>query len=355
MGQRIVVIGAGIIGAAIACRLAEAGHSVRIIDSANPATGASGRSFGWINASFFANEAHFRLRAAGIAAWHRLGIDGVTWSGCLWFEEDGDALVQMHENLKSLNYPVEHIDKEIFHQLEPAIHAPPEHALRFPVEGAGETADLTHSLVRRAMAAGAIGLFGVQIQAIETTQGAVSCVITDAGTFSADHVIVAAGTATPDLIAPLGVTLPMLRRPGLLVTTRRLKPLLSHVLAAPDQELRQLPDGRLLAPTSPNHQADDAEDIPENVEELADAALGRVRALLPGHQIERDSITVALRPVPGDGLPVVGPAGPDGLYIATMHSGVTLAAITGELVTQELTNGGASELLEPFRPDRLQG
>ncbi|MDC0343481.1 NAD(P)-binding protein, partial [bacterium] len=32
MGQRIVVIGAGIIGAAIACRLAEAGHSVRIID-----------------------------------------------------------------------------------------------------------------------------------------------------------------------------------------------------------------------------------------------------------------------------------------------------------------------------------
>ena len=70
--MQIVVIGAGVIGAAIAFQLARRGHAVTLLDSHGIAAGASGRSFGWINASYFLTEAHYRLRLEGIAAHRRL-------------------------------------------------------------------------------------------------------------------------------------------------------------------------------------------------------------------------------------------------------------------------------------------
>lgn len=353
MQQRAVVIGAGIVGASIALALARAGHHVTIIDAHGPAFGASGRSFGWINASFFADTAHFRLRSEAIAAWNRLGVPGVTWSGALWYEEDGAGFDDMHARLRALHYPVQVIPRAEFQELEPAVGEPPERALRFASEGAADTTRITHDLIAQAQSAGASCLFGITVLGVDISQGAVRQVCTSAGNVPADVVIVAAGTATEALVGPLGVDIPMLHRPGLLLATQPLPPLISHVLVAPGQELRQLPDGRLLAPTSPNHQADDVDTLQDSAEALAEAALARLTAMLPGRHLDRSSLTLALRPVPQDGLPVVGPAGPDGLYIATMHSGVTLAPLIGELVAQELTNGGQADLLAPYRPQRF--
>ncbi|GAB1363672.1 hypothetical protein MASR1M32_29080 [Rhodobacter sp.] len=62
-------------------------------------------------------------------------------------------------------------------------------------------------------------------------------------------------------------------------------------------------------------------------------------------------MALAFRPVPGDGLPVIGAARP-GLWLAVMHSGATLAAITGEVVAEEI-DGGESALLAEFRPGRF--
>lgn len=355
VSQRIVVIGAGVIGAAIANQLAQAGHRVTVVDRVGPAGDASGRSFGWINASFFADEAHFRLRAAGIETWRRTDIHGISWSGSLWFEEDGDGLEAMHAQLNDFNYPVEVIDAEQFRTLEPHVANPPSRALRLPSEAAADTGLVTQSLLARAQANGAMALFGVDVLGIDTRNGVVSSVETSAGMLAADCVVVAAGTGSPALVERHGVALPMLRRPGLLITTRPVPPILSHILVAPGQELRQMPDGRFLAPTSPNHQADEASDLAASVQCLADATLERASQLIVGHPLSIESTSLAFRPVPQDGLPVVGAAGPDGLYIATMHSGVTLAAIIGELVAQELTNGRSAELLAPYRPTRFAG
>ena len=59
--------------------------------------------------------------------------------------------------------------------------------------------------------------------------------------------------------------------------------------------------------------------------------------------------------MPEDGLPVIGEVGPKGLHVAVMHSGVTLAAITGEAVSAEIMEqGGYDGLLAPYRPQRFQ-
>ena len=138
MGQRIAIIGAGIVGAAIAYRLAEAGQNVTVIEAGAPASGASGRSFGWINASFFADEAHFKLRSEGIAAWRRLSMPDVRWPGCLWFEDEGAGFDQMAAALFEMGYPVERLDGEAVALAEPGLATPPSRALRFAGEGVGE-------------------------------------------------------------------------------------------------------------------------------------------------------------------------------------------------------------------------
>ena len=58
--------------------------------------------------------------------------------------------------------------------------------------------------------------------------------------------------------------------------------------------------------------------------------------------------------MPLDGLPVLGfaEAAPN-LYIALMHSGVTLAPLAGELVTLEIADGASVETLQPYRPERF--
>ncbi|MEO0358657.1 MAG: FAD-dependent oxidoreductase, partial [Pseudomonadota bacterium] len=69
MAQKIIIIGGGIIGAATAWHMTRVGAQVTVLDAGGGATGAS---FGWVNASYYADHDHFRLRAAGMQAWSDL-------------------------------------------------------------------------------------------------------------------------------------------------------------------------------------------------------------------------------------------------------------------------------------------
>jgi len=69
---RVVVAGAGIIGASVAWHLAKAGAEVTVIDREGPATHASRGSFAWINATWSKQpRAYHALNQAGVAAWKR--------------------------------------------------------------------------------------------------------------------------------------------------------------------------------------------------------------------------------------------------------------------------------------------
>lgn len=58
--------------------------------------------------------------------------------------------------------------------------------------------------------------------------------------------------------------------------------------------------------------------------------------------------------MPADGEPIVGPvAEVPGLYVAVMHSAVTLAAAVGRLVARELVDGTVESALSGCRPDRF--
>ncbi|HQU69205.1 MAG TPA: FAD-dependent oxidoreductase [Albidovulum sp.] len=356
MTERINVVGAGVIGASIAYRLAQGGAEVTLIDAATPASGASGRSFGWINASFSLNARHFGFRVAAMAAHHRLAVDlgdtATTWPGTLAWDEVGAAQDQTFTRLTEAGYPVRRLSRAEFRALEPAIATPPETALHYPTEGVTDLAGLTHRLIAGAARHGARVLLGLPVTGITTRAGRITGLATAEGQLPADRVVLAAGTGTPDLLAPLGLALPMLHRPAIILRTQSLPPLLNHILVTPAMEIRQEPDGRILAPTSPNHQADDATDLAAPPEALADEAIRHIAELLPGAAPRWQEALRAFRPVPGDGLPVMGEVA-EGLYLAVMHSGATLAALAGELAAREIIGGSDEPLLAPYRPGRF--
>jgi glycine/D-amino acid oxidase-like deaminating enzyme len=165
-------------------------------------------------------------------------------------------------------------------------------------------------------------------------------------------VILATGTGTPALLAPFGYTLPMLQRPGLMIATNPQPPICPVILATPDQEVRQDAAGRLIAPASAGHQSDHAETL-GSFPVVVSATLQRLRALFPGHDIHFAHQAMAMRPVPGDGLPVVGQGPVAGLWLAVMHSGATLAPVVAELMADEITGAPESPLLQDFRPHRF--
>lgn len=348
--RHIIVIGAGIIGVTLAWRLQRAGARVTVIDRGLPAGMASGRSFGWINATAYHDEAHFRLRREGMDAWHRLEADLgrglVNWSGTLWWEEQGEGMDRTAARLGDLAYPVEELGRDRVAELEPAITAP-ERALRLPSEGAADPARVVDTL-----SAGLRVLTGVEVTAITERGGRVTGVMTDEGAIEAEQVVVAGGIGAPALTEPLGVALPMLTRPGVLMRTTPVRARIGHILVTPGMELRQLASGALLAPTAAGHQTDDSAQIADRPDTMADEALDRLRATVPGVE-GWTRATLAWRPVPGDGLPVTGAVGPEGLTLAVMHSGATLAPVIAELLTAEILGGDPVPMLGPYRPARF--
>jgi glycine/D-amino acid oxidase-like deaminating enzyme len=356
MQPHILILGAGITGAALAHRLAYLGAAVTCLDAGLPAGGASGRSFGWVNASFFLSESHFHLRHAAMQAHQalaqELGLDP-TPQACLWYEERGAGFDRQQANLSRLGYPLRVLDRAGIAAREPHLADPPDRALLFPTEHAVDLVPLTEALLAAAAARGARLVTGVRAEALITAQDRVTGIRCGKGRLLADHVILATGTGAPALLEPLGLTFPMRHRPGAIFRSQPLPRLLTHILATPEQEVRQDAVGRLIAPAAAAHQSDSADEIADP-DTLMAATLARLRKLLPAADIRPDRITFALRPVPGDGLPAIGPVLP-GLSMAVMHSGATLAPHAANLLAAEVMGQGPQAALAHFRPARFFG
>ncbi|MEL6639878.1 MAG: FAD-dependent oxidoreductase [Pseudomonadota bacterium] len=264
----------------------------------------------------------------------------------MWWEEQGAGLAAMQAKLSSLGYPVQRLNRDEIAMREPAI-VPPQEALLFPDEGVAEAGDVTRRLLE---ASGAKVMLGSRVEALVHNHRGIKGVRLAQGDLEADQVIVAAGTGAEALLSSADVPLPIVHRPALLVCTKPVDITLTHVLVGPHGELRQLPDGRLLIPAAVNHQGVTAQGV-GRPDRVADATMDRLRPFLPGRALDWETVVHAARPVPKDGLPVIGRAA-DGLYVAVMHSGVTLAALTGALVAEEL-EGRLSNLLGPYRPQRF--
>jgi len=88
------------------------------------------------------------------------------------------------------------------------------------------------------------------------------------------------------------------------------------------------------------------------LEDIAILTGGKVIAEEVGLTLEK--VTLGFRPLPKDGYPLIGfPDGAPGVYLAVMHSGVTLCPIVSRLAALEILDGVEVELLASYRHSRF--
>ncbi len=372
-GAKVVVVGAGIVGASIAYHLSQRPVEVTVLDGGQPGSGASGHSFAWINGTAKSPAWYHDLNRRSLEMWSRFarGLEsdlGLRWGGQVEWEATAEAAALLDERvrrLQSWGYPCRMIDEAELRRLEPGLAPGKVAAAAFsPADGQVDPRKVVDACLSRACEAGVlvrtqssvIGLNGpspsqgrVRIESVRTGQGDVPC----------DVLVLAAGVATTGLAAMAGINVPQEYSPGVVVNTGRLPPALNSVLYAPELDaahpkihLRQRADGTVQVGEGTQESLSEDDSLAHARDLLARAAQ-YIPALAGTKAIPEP---VGYRPMPLDGFPVLGfPEAAPNVYIALTHSGVTLAPLIGELAALEIADGADVRMLEPCRPDRFSG
>ena len=350
-----IVVGAGIIGACLAYRLARAGLHVTIVDAGQAHNGASGGSWAWLNAVSAGDKSYFDLRQASLAAYHDLekelsGRLKIDWTGALIWDPGLYSPKVVNAPQKNWGGNVKTATADEIRALEPLLTSPPDGALFSADDGLVDGAYATRTLIEAAQSIGARCAFGRRVKSMIHENDRITGVQTDFGTLYADVTVLAAGTGISDLLAEHAIPLPTANRAGLLITTAPVTKRMTRALWSDTVHVKQLSDDRLVI-----GENDHAPGALDNPEATITQMIETTQKLLPAlGMLSVERTTIATRPIPGDGFPVIG-AIPSlhGAYIAMMHSGFTLAAITAKLLSQEILNNEESPLLAPYRLSRF--
>jgi glycine/D-amino acid oxidase-like deaminating enzyme len=367
---RVAIIGAGVMGAAIAYRLAGRGVDVVVLDRHDPGAGSSAASFALVTARLAQDRAGFDLCVAGMEEMHRLawGLAPAPWyhaEGCLVWATDADraaALAESVRRLRDWGYAAEAIPAG---KLPPelAVHSPTLAAdttvVWFPDEAWVDAPAMTHRLLEAARYAGGRVLSGPEraVVAIGTRAGRVSDITLHGGqTIPVVAVVNAAGADAGQIAALVGHELTIAPERGLVlhVTMPAMGGELPRPLQTDEAHLR--PDGHgvaLLTSPAIDARLGDAPPGPYPLDDPLTRALhARGAEVLP---ILADATPLAARvgagTQPAGFLARAGPvADVPGYWEAVAGPGITLAPLIGRSLAEEILGGPGHPLLTPFRP-----
>ncbi|MBZ9773594.1 NAD(P)/FAD-dependent oxidoreductase [Mesorhizobium sp. CO1-1-8] len=351
--KHVIVIGTGIIGASIAWHLSRAGAQVTVIADSAAGGVATPNSFAWINASWGNPAPYFRLRTRAMAEWTRLARDlpdlPLSWCGGLCWDLPAADMETYATEHSAWGYGIERVDRAGAARIEPNLAELPDFALYVAEEGVAEPVAAARALLAEAERDGA-KIISSTVTALVQTGGRITGVDTSHGLIASDEVVVAAGVGSPEIAATAGIKLPIETPPGLIVHSRPYKKLLNGLILAKRLHMRQTAEGRIIA-GSDFGGADPGMDA----EATAHALFAAMKAMLRDSEgLELDFYTVGYRPTPIDGFPIIGRAeGMDGVYVAVMHSGITLAPAVGLFATREILDGERDTLLAPYGLSRF--
>lgn len=361
-GTRIIVIGAGCVGASVAYRLAERGAKVTVLEAGAPGGGTSSASFAWTNSFHKTPRDYHDLNVASMEEHAALAkeLGGGSWlhqDGALAWEEAPASrarLEQAVERLAGWGYAVQRISPREARELEPDLFIAPHVAevVWTPVEGYVETGPCIGALLEQTSRLGAAIRSGERVTGVIRSGNRIRGVTTEKGArFEADAVVDCAGIASDEIARLAGISMHLDRVPGRLIYTSPVATTLRRPVHAPGVHFRPDGGGRIVLAEGAHDQVwrDSAEPWP------AERSLAAVAVHLPrltGARVEATRIGV--RPMPPDEMPIVGAIpGLDGFYVIVSHSAVTLGPLWGRIAAAELLDGIVDPRLAPYRPTRF--
>ncbi|KAK8001569.1 hypothetical protein PG991_013791 [Apiospora marii] len=361
--SNVVVVGGGIVGASLAWHLA---HETNVtVVAEHPGGVATPNSFAWVNAAYDNPKFYYDFRVRSMKRWAEIAEEmpgglPLHWGGSVTWSMPPDELEKYEKQHQAWGYDIVRVNRTEIGEIEPGFEAEyvPEWGLFAGGEGTLEASVAAQQLLDHA-----VEYMGAKV-VVNTVEGFVKSDAADDGSTKAtgvltkdgkqilgDHVVLAGGLGSVQLLATEGITLPVNGRQGMLINTKPVsEKLLNTVINSDQLHVRHTVDeGRIRA--GADYTGGDPGDNPQGD---ADALFEKVQAaLVGGDDLEYDYYTIGTRPDPEDGIPILGATGLEGLTVAVMHSGVTNAAIVGDLLTKQIMTGVSDPALVDFQLDRF--
>jgi len=360
---KVIVVGAGIAGCAIAYELARRGVAVHVLDPRAPGRGATFASAGILTPAVEGhNPELLHLTSCSLSSYddfiQRVTSDSgleidYARNGTLQVAFTSEQAAELNEHARQLGAAgVEHafLDARAALALEPALATAIAGALRLPTQGYVSAEQLVAALVHAARARGAAFVTGRAERIEDGTRG--PSVRTAEGVLEADAVVVASGSWAVD---PMGVQQQTPVKPirGQLLHLHVTDRIAAHVIWGPKCYAVPWRDRSVLVGATVEDVGFDERTTVEGVRSLMNAAV----ELLPGlDQAELREVRVGLRPKTADELPAIGRS-------STMHhvfyatglyrNGLLLAPLTAALIADLVVHGRERDELAMTRPERL--
>ncbi len=368
-GERFdsIVIGAGVMGSAIALRLAQAGQQVLVLEKAVPGAEASSAA-GGILAPQVEGEHDGPLFRLALASRDRYPVfaeeireisghdPGFRRSGVVraaLAEDELAGWLAEREWQRGAGLRVEVVRGAALAALEPAFGAGVVAAVHFPDEAQIDAQALAHAIPAAARHAGA-QFRRASVARLRIEGDRAIGVDLDGGLVGAGAVVLAAGAWTPlvagsalpaDAIVPVRGQMVLLRTEPDAVTPRA-------VVFGPGGYVVPRPAGHLLLGSTMERVGFDKRVTAGGVASILAHAL----SLMPGLAgATLESTWAGFRPAPRDGLPLIGATAVERLFVASGHhrNGILLTPVTAELIADAVLGRTGSLDPSPFRPSRF--
>ena len=368
MGERreydVAVIGGGLVGAAIGWGLARAGRRIAVLDEGDVAYRASRGNFAlvWVQSK--------GLGMPEYAAWTRRSSDG--WAGfaqtlkeetgldvafqrpggfhlCLSeaeFEARANAMKRLHNQPRMMQYPYEMMERGAVEKMLPQIGPEVVGGSYCPLDGHCNSLRLLRALHTGLKRHDADYLPNHIVETIEPRGGGFR-LATQGGDVAAGKIVLAAGNGNARLGPMVGLDVSVRPQRGQIVVTERARPFLPY----PVVTIRQTDEGSVMLGDSVEEAGWDDRVGSAVIATIANRAT-RMFPLLKGLNVVRS--WAALRVMTADGFPIYQQSATcPGAFVATCHSGVTLAANHALAVAPMIAEGRLAADLDVFSTRRF--
>ncbi len=360
----IAVIGAGLVGAAIAFGLRAPGRRLALLDEGDVALRASRGNFGliWVQGKGLGLPAYGAWTQRSARAWPQLaaalrettGVDvALRQRGglhvCLSAQELDTRAAKMAALLAQPGferYPIDVLDRAGVAARLPAVGPEVVGGTWSDLDGDCNPLQLLRALHAAMANGGGEMITGTAIDGIEPRAHGFA-VRSARGLLECETLVLAAGLGNARLAPMVGLTAPVVPNKGHIIVTECVAPFLSMPL----ETIRQTDEGTVMIGDS--QQAcgfDDTLELPV-LAALADRA-ARVFPQLRGVRVNRT--WAALRVMSPDGFPIYAQSTRHpGAFLATCHSGVTLAAAHAYALAPAIAAGTLPSEFLPFAAERF--
>jgi glycine/D-amino acid oxidase-like deaminating enzyme len=367
MNADVAVVGAGTVGAAIAYGLAGRGLRVLLLDGGDRDFRAATANFGlvWSQGKGMDMPAYQQLTRDSVDLWPEFSAEleeatsidlqyerngGLTLcAGEAELEARRTKMLRLHHQLGGAGADWEMLDRSMLAKLLPKVSLGPD------VTGASFGCRDGHANPLRLLTALHAGFrrqggqlrSGCVVRSVQPEGHGGFRVDFDAEHASATRVVIAAGLGSKALAAQAGLDIPIRPQRGQILVTERFEPF----LPLPLHSMRQTREGTVMIGTTHEEAGFDASTTSDAAARLSAKAIRWIPALSEATLVRQ---WAGLRILTPDGYPIYAQSQTHpGAFVATCHSGVTLAPAHATLLAEGIATGRLPPSVEVFHHRRF--